>query len=403
MYIQETTGEVKDLSDISVLFDVLQKNTHIVAQYFDIRTRNYFHDVMSPAFGVTSFWYRQEFAKFRGMVHWHGLCWRDDKEPHALLSKALEEGLSDEDCAKHLSDWASSEFGLTASHPAGKDENVNPRKNFWPPPEGTAPLPPEEKNPLIKLLMDVSSSQESLLEDHLLLTNRFNIHRCSDYCLTSKSGRRKKCRMEFGTEFSSGKELRQTPAIITDKNGSLRLEMARDHHMLVQHSRFHTQGWRANGDVSLILSKSDPDNPSVDEILAVEKYVSGYACKGNQPTGSVVDLFKDIVNSCSDESTNTTPTSMCTKLLMNTVKRDIPADEASYELSRLPLNRSSHTFQNISLSGSRVPPTDGAEITITKNTPLDRYLQRDDKDHSSFYNFILSPGLDSFFTCFLAS
>ena len=90
--------------------------------------------------------------------------------------------------------------------------------------------------------MDVSSSQESLLEDHLLLTNRFNIHRCSDYCLTSKSGRRKKCLMEFGTEFSSGKELRQTPAIITDKNGSLRLEMAGDHPMLVQHSRFHTQG-----------------------------------------------------------------------------------------------------------------------------------------------------------------
>jgi hypothetical protein len=38
------------------------------------------------------------------------------------------------------------------------------------------------------------------------------------------------------------------------------LEMAGDHPMLVQHSRFHTQGWRANGDVSLFLSKSDPDN-----------------------------------------------------------------------------------------------------------------------------------------------
>ena len=62
---------------------------------------------------------------------------------------------------------------------------------MWPPPEGTAPMPPEEKNPLIKLLMDVSSSQESLLEDHLLLTNRFNIHRCSDYCLTLKSGKNK--------------------------------------------------------------------------------------------------------------------------------------------------------------------------------------------------------------------
>jgi hypothetical protein len=57
----------------------------------------------------------------------------------------------------------------------------------------------------------------------------------------------------------------------------------------------------------------------------------------SDPSGSVVDLFKDIVNSCSDESTSTTPKSMCTKLLMNTVKRDIPAVEASYKLSRLPL------------------------------------------------------------------
>jgi hypothetical protein len=48
-----------------------------------------------------------------------------------------------------------------------------------------AALPPEEKNPLIKLLMDVSMSQETLLEDYVLLTNRFNIHRCSDYCLTN--------------------------------------------------------------------------------------------------------------------------------------------------------------------------------------------------------------------------
>ena len=77
---------------------------------------------------------------------------------------------------------------MTACHPAGKDPDGNSRKYLWPPPEGTAPAPPEEKNPLIKLLWDVSGSQDSLLEDHLLLTNRFNIHICSDYCLrTPKS------------------------------------------------------------------------------------------------------------------------------------------------------------------------------------------------------------------------
>jgi hypothetical protein len=36
----------------------------------------------------------------------------------------------------------------------GKDETGKPRKNLWPPPEGSAALPPEETNPLIKLLLD---------------------------------------------------------------------------------------------------------------------------------------------------------------------------------------------------------------------------------------------------------
>jgi hypothetical protein len=50
----------------------------------------------------------------------------------------------------------------------GNGDDGNPRKDRWPPPEGTAPAPPEEKNLLVKLLMDTSSSQDSLLEDYLL-------------------------------------------------------------------------------------------------------------------------------------------------------------------------------------------------------------------------------------------
>lgn len=60
---------------------------------------------------------------------------------------------------------------MTANHSAGQDENGNPKKQYWPPPEGTAPARPENANPLLKLLMDASTSQEALLEDHLLLTN----------------------------------------------------------------------------------------------------------------------------------------------------------------------------------------------------------------------------------------
>lgn len=125
--------------------------------------------------------------------------------------------------------------------------------------------------------------------------------------------------------------------------------MKRDHPVLVQHSQFRTQGWRANGDNSIILSRSNPENPSVDEIIATAKYVSGYACKGNEPTGALLDLFHDIVNAA-DEPTGAPTKSVCTKLLINTVKLDISSVEASFELSSLPLFRCSHTFQSVSLS-----------------------------------------------------
>ncbi|CAG2201789.1 unnamed protein product [Mytilus edulis] len=113
--------------------------------------------------------------------------------------------------------------------------------------------------------------------------------------------------------------------------------MERDHPNLVQHSQIHTQALRANGDISLILRVGL--KIPVNEIIAVEKYVSGYACKGNEPTGAVADLFNDMVNSV-DETTGSTTKSLCTKLLMGTVKRDISAVETSFELSALPIYRS---------------------------------------------------------------
>ncbi|MEW8548277.1 MAG: hypothetical protein AB2693_32635 [Candidatus Thiodiazotropha sp.] len=93
----------------------------------------------------------------------------------------------------------------------------------------------------------------------------------------------------------------------------------------------------------IILSKSSPENPSYEDIIATEKYITGYACKGNEPTGAVLELFNDIANSA-DECTGASAQSICTKLLMNTVKRDISSMEASYELTSLPLYRCSHQF-----------------------------------------------------------
>ena len=83
------------------------------------------------------------------------------------------------------------------------------------------------------------------------------------------------------------------------------------------------------------ISKSGVKNPSVSEIVATEVYVTGYYCKGNQGTGALSDLFHDIVNSADDNAG--IAKSCVTIILMNTVKRDISAVEASFELSVGPI------------------------------------------------------------------
>ena len=79
------------------------------------------------------------------MVHWHGLCWRSDREPHNLLHNAIEDGLSDPDCANVLSQWATEQFGLSASHPAGKDETGKSRKIFGHHQRALQPYPQKKK------------------------------------------------------------------------------------------------------------------------------------------------------------------------------------------------------------------------------------------------------------------
>lgn len=88
--------------------------------------------------------------------------------------------------------------------------------------------------------MDESESRKSLFEDYLLLTNRVNIHSCSDYCLcksnnNNSSGKsERKCRMEFGTNLTPGKSLRSKPDIVKDENNCPRLQMEGDDPLLEQ-------------------------------------------------------------------------------------------------------------------------------------------------------------------------
>ena len=123
-------------------------------------------------FGVSDYWYRYEFAKSRGKIHWHQLSWRDDRQPRQLLHEAREDSGEEDEYAAKLTQWADENFAITALHPAGSDEEGQPRKDLWPPPDGSADPISDERGPLVKMLPEIAATQNAILEMHLLLVNR---------------------------------------------------------------------------------------------------------------------------------------------------------------------------------------------------------------------------------------
>ena len=86
-----------------------------------------------------------------------------------------------------------------------------------------------------------------------------------------------------------------------------------------------------------------------------QPYVCGYACKDSEPTGATDDLFKDKVNAVdATDADQVTSKSMCVKIWIKTKGRiDTSRLEASFDLSGLPLWRSTCQFTYLLMSGSR--------------------------------------------------
>ena len=64
----------KPLLTKSEIYCAVRDNSHIVTHYFDLRTKSYFKLIMQKLFKVSCYWFRYEFAKSRGQIHFHGLC-----------------------------------------------------------------------------------------------------------------------------------------------------------------------------------------------------------------------------------------------------------------------------------------------------------------------------------------
>ncbi|CAH3025176.1 unnamed protein product [Porites evermanni] len=182
-YILQTKGEEVNLAeDSNACFKAVQENTHVVVSYFDLRTQAYHEKVLKPVFGFSDYWYRYEFAKSRGQIHWHQLSWRKKQatthQLHLYCMKLVKMVAKRKSMQLDFnSQWADETFAMTALHTAGNDEEGQPRKDLWPPPEGTAERISDDRDPLVKMLMQIAATHDAILEDHLLLVKRIGLHK----------------------------------------------------------------------------------------------------------------------------------------------------------------------------------------------------------------------------------
>ena len=366
---------------------VLQ-NLHIVTQYFDARSKNYYHTVCKELYQTDDFFYRYEFARHRGQIHTHGLLF--SKLHAGMVEEALNyesENIGDPQKAEQLHEWLQTPNKnvenklyspiFTSMHPAGGHEVTDeygdriwiPDKTKWAKPDGTQD--PPDYNPLKQKVTERCNTEQDLQDFHTVMCNRVSLHECCSYCLRrkSKESQTRYCKCHYGTEDPTtkktpGKDLHPFEAKVVT-SGHPRYEGPRDHPRHLLHTRTHLLTWLANCDTT----------PLVDQdLLNLQKYIVSYACKGAHSTAELCSIYNDIVMS-SDPATSV---KSIVFRMMNQISKLIDVSGACVDFINTggKLYHNSRTMFKVGLSGCRRLNDRAAdeEGNVTRDSLLDQFL-----------------------------
>ena len=285
------------------------------------------------------------------------------------------------EAASELHDWLQTDLQNTdnlfspnfvSMHPAGGEEETDdagnrlwvPNKSEWPKPDGS--YEPPDYNPLSE---KPSDHFDSISDFHIALTNKIGLHKCNHSCLKfRKPGSNSKyCRFHFGktdieTKKSEGKETHPFHSIITPGQHP-RFEGNRDHPFLISHIKARLLSWLANCDTQPIIDQ---------DLMALLRYITQYACKGAASTDDLVRLYKHLLDVNGDV---TSIKSIAQQLLMKIAGLiDMPAAAVDFMNCGGNLFHCTRRFRRIGLSGFRALNINQIEGKATRETPLDQFL-----------------------------
>ena len=395
-----------DEKEVSTLFHsnagykhkLIQENSHIVTAYFNARHINYENTVLKELLNFQDSWGRSEFAKSRGQIHNHSVYF---SKQHFEMVKSIMESKSDNQAkADELYNWFQSDTMNTDSifspnfvsmHPGGgKRDEVNDKnwicnKEKWAPPEGSFDV----DNGVLLKSMDMCNTMRDVENFQLNVINKVMLHSCSSYCLrrdnckadskgvgninkhgnVEKDGIIRHCRLQFGKynekeKTSDGKPLHEFQACITEGAHPI-YEGPRDHPRLVQHAAIRPLSWLANCDTQAVIHH---------DLLALMKYIAGYACKGATTTSDMIKIYANLLKT---SPSNSTLKSISQKLLLKSVGIvDTPGAAADFLNTGNILYRCSRRFRRIGISGYRVLDVQAdKDGKVSKKSALDDFLK----------------------------
>lgn len=129
------------------------------------------------------------------------------------------------------------------------------------------------------------------------------------------------------------------------------------------HQRLQLQGWRANGDIQVII-----------HYYSCLEYISKYASKGEKMSTVAKDVYTSVLN---DTPNDCNSHNIIKKLMMKAVgQRDMSVQEVPDQLLSIKLVSSSFQVISTSLDGSR-RITVQSNLLHTEKSLLDLYAKRD--------------------------
>ncbi|KAL3799034.1 hypothetical protein HJC23_005173 [Cyclotella cryptica] len=322
----EQAKKIKN-NDFSAIATSVRKYPLMVSEFFMLRATLFIETTLKKIIDLLYYIGSIEFAPGRGQIHMHLIAiMRDKAFLHEFFNAKTEAQKT-----SVLESYAVDSLGMTA------DINVNdtPTSND---------VQQAKRN-----LATCYHEQGCTHKDAENLCQACMMHFCNDYCMAKqpiKDGGKRYCKKArhgveqdpVGSCITPGLPLTNVSYLAVTENGVESLFLKRTKSRKVNQTSIPVlQAWRGNIDIQLIMYRSDPRHPDINEIQGLVRYVVSYITKKGYRLKEEKKMMEDVILSIDKTTVDGFGTVMKKCMNMLSSNKVLSIQQAQYSVMQLPL------------------------------------------------------------------